>query len=64
MEGNYKPYKISYSNNDEILKLYVFLGYTSYENEGSDITLIQMVSENPNHDIFKSTNFTPNVNQS
>lgn len=54
MEGNDKPYKISYSNNDEILKIYVFLGYTTYENEGSDITLIQLFSENPNHDIFKS----------
>jgi hypothetical protein len=54
MEGNYKPYKISYSKNDEIIKIYVFLGYKNYVNEEDiEINLIELFSENPNDDIFK-----------
>ena len=56
MEGPYKPYKICYSNNNEIIKIYVFLGFKNYINEGTQSTedLIELFSKTPSHEIFKN----------
>lgn len=55
MEENENIYKISYSNNNEILKIYVFLGLNTFVNDDkTEENISELFSRNPTHKLFKN----------